>query len=63
MTDPEPLPADHELWDVENVIITPHISGIGKVYTSRSFDILDVNLKKREDGDKMINVVDRKKGY
>jgi len=27
VTDPEPLPADSPLWDMENVIITPHISG------------------------------------
>ena len=27
VTDPEPLPADHPLWDMENVILTPHISG------------------------------------
>ena len=29
VTDPEPLPADHPLWDCENVLITPHISGLG----------------------------------
>jgi phosphoglycerate dehydrogenase-like enzyme len=27
VTSPEPLPADHELWDLENVILTPHIAG------------------------------------
>jgi phosphoglycerate dehydrogenase-like enzyme len=25
VTDPEPLPADSELWDLENVVVTPHI--------------------------------------
>lgn len=63
VTDPEPLPEDSELWDMENVIVTPHISGIGKAYTERSFQILDINLGKREDGEKMLNVVDRKRGY
>lgn len=27
VTDPEPLPADHPLWDAKNILITPHISG------------------------------------
>lgn len=29
VTDPEPLPPDHSLWDCPNVLITPHISGLG----------------------------------
>lgn len=63
VTDPEPLPADSELWDLENVAITPHVSGLGTLYAQRSFEILERNLTRLEDGDKLINVVDRKKGY
>ncbi|TVY38000.1 D-2-hydroxyacid dehydrogenase [Lachnellula subtilissima] len=63
VTDPEPLPADSELWDLENVAITPHVSGLGTLYAQRSFEILEKNLTRLEDGDKLINVVDRKKGY
>lgn len=63
MADPEPLPSDDELWDAPNVIITPHISGISKSYTDRSFQILDINLTKLEKGEKMLNVVERKRGY
>lgn len=29
VTNPEPLPPDHPLWDCPNVLITPHISGLG----------------------------------
>ena len=29
VTDPEPLPPDHPLWDCPNVLLTPHISGLG----------------------------------
>ena len=29
VTEPEPLPPDHPLWDCPNVLITPHISGLG----------------------------------
>lgn len=63
VTDPEPLPADSELWDLENVAITPHVSGLGTLYYQRSFEILERNLTRLEDGDNLINVVDRKKGY
>lgn len=63
VTDPEPLPPDDPLWDTSNCIISPHISGGGTAYTERAFEILELNLKRKEKGEKMINVVDRKKGY
>ncbi|KAI9650320.1 hypothetical protein NHQ30_000333 [Ciborinia camelliae] len=63
VTDPEPLPEDSELWDLENVAITPHVSGLGTTYAQRSFAILEENLKNMEKGRDLINLVDRKKGY
>ena len=63
VTDPEPLPEDDPLWDAPNCIITPHISGLGSAYVDRAFQVLEVNLDRREKGEKLINVVDRKKGY
>lgn len=63
VADPEPLPKDDPLWDAPNCIITPHISGSGEAYIDRAFQVLEVNLDKREKGKKMINVVDRKRGY
>jgi len=63
VTDPEPLPADSELWDLPNVAITPHVSGLGTLYAQRSFAILERNLTNLENGDKLINEVSRKKGY
>lgn len=63
VTDPEPLPADSPLWGMENVIVTPHISGIGESYTERTFKVLEENLGRREKGEKLINVVNRKRGY
>lgn len=63
VTDPEPLPADSELWDLENVAITPHVSGLGTMYAERSFAILEKNLTNLEEGRPLINVVSRKKGY
>lgn len=63
VTDPEPLPKDDPLWDAPNCIITPHISGLGSAYVDRAFQVLEVNLDRKERGEKMINVVDRKRGY
>lgn len=63
VTDPEPLPEDSELWGLPNVIITPHISGVGQAYAERAFQILEVNLERRRKGEKLINVVKRERGY
>ncbi|BBI32623.1 D-2-hydroxyacid dehydrogenase [Cohnella abietis] len=41
----EPLPADHPLWKLDNVIITPHIGGWTDNYKQRVADILMDNLK------------------
>jgi phosphoglycerate dehydrogenase-like enzyme len=42
----EPLPADHPLWDMENVIITPHSSGSTVHYHERALGIFVQNLQK-----------------
>lgn len=63
VTDPEPLPKDSELWDMDNVIITPHISGSGVSYFERTFKVLEENLERREKGEKLLNVVRRDRGY
>lgn len=63
VTDPEPLPEDSELWDLENVVVTPHISANAVAYEERAAQVLEVNLEKREKGERLINVVDRKRGY
>ena len=63
VTDPEPLPKEDPLWDAPNCVITPHISGLGDAYVDRACQVLEVNLDRREKGEKLINVVDRKKGY
>ncbi|KAI9840551.1 MAG: hypothetical protein M1837_001531 [Sclerophora amabilis] len=63
VADPEPLPEDSELWDLPNVILTPHISGSGSAYVDRAFQVLDLNLVHLEKGEKLINVVNRKRGY
>lgn len=44
VVDPEPLPAEHPLWNFENVFITPHNSGYTPHYFDRCADILAENV-------------------
>lgn len=62
---PEPLPADHPLWDAPNCIITPHISGdMGLPYTvGRTVDFFCENLIRYAEGRELINLTDIEKGY
>ncbi len=62
--DPEPLPADSPLWDVPNLIVSPH-AGVddGAVYVERGLDIFADNLRRYLAGRKLRNVVDLDRGY
>ena len=62
VTEPEPLPVDHPLWQLENVIITPHVAGYGGE-RQRHMTLLRENLRRYVAGDPLLNVVDPKKGY
>ena len=44
MTDPEPLPPEHPLWDFQNVQITPHNAGNTPNYYERLADIVAGNV-------------------
>ncbi|KAL5044989.1 hypothetical protein BDW71DRAFT_208850 [Aspergillus fruticulosus] len=63
VTDPEPLPEDHELWDAPNVQISPHVSALGEEYFVRSFDIVRENLDRVKNGVPLINEYKRGRGY
>ncbi|KAI9744094.1 MAG: hypothetical protein M1818_002246 [Claussenomyces sp. TS43310] len=63
VTDPEPLGPDSELWDVDNIAVTPHTSSLSVAYVDRALQILEINLGHLEAGEDLINVVDRKRGY
>ncbi len=62
VTDPEPLPKDHPLWQMQNVIITPHIGGTGGS-RERHLVLLRENLRRFIAGDALYNVVDPARGY
>ena len=57
VTDPEPLPEDHPLWNFENCLITPHCSGHTPEYYSRLADIVAENVRRLEDGKELKNRV------
>ena len=61
--DKEPLPADSPLWDMENVILTPHISGGTEIYNQRAVTIFADNLRRYLAGEPLQNVVDPARGY
>ena len=46
VTDPEPLPPDHELWDLDNAFVTPHTSGHTPRYYERLADIVAENWER-----------------
>ncbi|KAI1378405.1 hypothetical protein F4677DRAFT_413152 [Hypoxylon crocopeplum] len=63
VTDPEPLPKGHPLWDAKNIIITPHVSGNSTSYNTRLLSILNINLNRLSEGKQFMNRVSRKRGY
>ncbi len=63
VTDPEPLPRDHPLWRMENVIITPHVAGSSDVRGERVWTLLRENLRRYVAGERMLSVVDIQRGY
>jgi phosphoglycerate dehydrogenase-like enzyme len=65
VVDPEPLPKDHRIWDVENIIITPHISGGYHIPETleKIVQISAKNLRSFVNDEKLINIVDFSTGY
>lgn len=59
----EPLPKESPLWGFENVILSPHISGSREDYVLHATALFCENLRRYLDGKRLLNVVDRKRGY
>ena len=61
VTEPEPLPDDHPAWNTPNLVITGHTAA-----HSRPVDVVQFfvgNLRRFEQGENLVGVVDRSKGY
>jgi len=59
VTDPEPLPPDHPLWEIPNVLITPHMAGDSPGSTIRSFELAGDQVRRFAAGEPLINEVAR----
>ena len=59
----EPLPENSPLWNMKNVLITPHVAGLTLYYLDRLTDILCENLKRFLRIENLINIVDKNRGY
>lgn len=65
VTEPEPLPEDHPIWDAPNTIITPHVTGnfTLKQTLDTIVDIACENLRRFAAGEGLVNEVDFVEGY
>ncbi|SHI56993.1 D-2-hydroxyacid dehydrogenase [Propionispora hippei] len=59
----EPLPDSSPLWNMPNVIITPHLAGLSPSYLDRAIQLFADNLTRFIDKDQILNIVDKQKGY
>lgn len=59
----EPLPKDSPLWDVPNLLITPHTAALTEKLWARHYDLFAENLRRFLLGESLNAVVDKSKGY
>jgi len=59
----EPLPPESELYRLDNVILTPHVSGLSSGYWPRAMALFEANLARDGDGRPYLNRVDLERGY
>ena len=55
--DPEPLPADHPLWQVPNVLISPHVGGASSAFLPRADRLIREQLVRFAAGRPLLNQV------
>jgi phosphoglycerate dehydrogenase-like enzyme len=59
VTDPEPLPPDHPLWKLPNVLITPHMAGDSPASAIRAFELAGDQVRRFAAGEPLTNEVAR----
>src|SRR5262249_28425746 len=57
------LPADSPLWEMENVLITPHTAGMNAKMWELQYDLFSENLRRYLQGHPLLALVDKKGGY
>ncbi len=63
VTTPEPLPAEAELWNLPNVIVTPHTAGASPTVDDAKVALFCENLLRYTQGQPLLNIVDKRLGY
>ena len=63
VVDPEPLPPEHPLWKMKNVLITPHIAGVSEARSERQNTLIETNIARFASSLPLKNQVDATKGY
>ena len=59
----EPLPADSPLWDLDNLLITPHTAGLTDKLWQRHYENFSDNLRRYQTKQSLQYVVDKHRGY
>ena len=59
----EPLPPENPLWAMGNVIISPHIAGFTPRYHERVLELFGANLRRYLNGEPLLNLARRERGY
>ena len=59
----EPLPASSRLWEMDNVFFSPHVAGRMPMYNELATELFCRNLKLYLAGKRLINTVNKKKGF
>ncbi len=59
----EPLPSDSEFYDFPNVIVSPHCADLTAGYPEKSARLLAENTRRYLEGEPLLNVVDKRRGY
>lgn len=63
VTDPEPLPAEHELWSMDSVLITPHVANTWDMALPELRDLVRRNVENLASGKDLEGLVDPQLGY
>ncbi len=63
VTEEEPLAASSRLWDLPNVIITPHVGGQSRFRIDQMTDFFCDNLRRYLAGQPLVNLVDKQLGF
>jgi phosphoglycerate dehydrogenase-like enzyme len=63
VTPQEPLPEDHELWRLPNVVITPHTAGGSPNRDDRLLKLITENIQRFRNGEPLLSEINKQKGY